>query len=407
MKFFRIIQNFSLPLISGFLLCFMAVTVLHAAQGGSGNGGGKGNGGDGPDNGVIYGDAVYLLRDPDSGVPELINGCIRPLWGPDGAILAINADIATADYTPEATPESIIAKYSEGYSDCEPQDLDSVNTADEQVVLADDDADDELEACDVISRCLEYVTEADLGRLSILKSPERVLDRQLQEAIAKLESGGEIKLDASGRPVVGGVTFDSPLLNLALFREFHLWGAIVKKPLTDNEEVVFDPAQIAPEHNFILAAAFGLAAGDDKEDPGIDSEITVRTEAILDLGGLIYALGDDAVLPDSYPFTYEGRTNYFVNYSLFSYSRKSTFPGNVCYDYYVSDEVKWYRESGPIMEIVFGDANDVTADELTGFALAANDARRVLVFAHDNDIVFIDSVFEETELTQDNCPPLN
>jgi hypothetical protein len=234
-----------------------------------------------------------------------------------------------------------------------------------------------------------------------------VLDRQLQEAIAKLESGGEIKLDASGRPVVGGVTFDSPLLNLALFREFHLWGAIVKNPLKINEELVFDPQQIAPEHNFILAAAFGLGAGDDKEDPGIDREIAVRTEAIIDLGGLIQGLGDEAVLPESYEFKYEGRTSYFVNYSDFSYSRESTFPGNVCYDYYVEDDLKWYRESGSIMEIVFGDPLDVTADELTGFALAANDARRVLVFAHDNQIVFIDSVFETTEITPDNCPPLN
>jgi hypothetical protein len=59
------------------------------------------------------------------------------------------------------------------------------------------------------------------------------------------------------------------------------------------------------------------------------------------------------------------------------------------------------------MEIVFGDPEDVTADQLTGFALAANDARRVLVFAHDNQIVLIDSVFESTELTEQNCPPLN
>jgi hypothetical protein len=402
MKIFKIPWSFSLSLISGLLLCLMAVPTLLAAQGGNGNGGGGGNQGDGPDNGVIYGDAVYLLRDPDTGVPVTINGCIRPLWGPDGGVLAVNADFATDDYKPEVAPENI-----EGWSSCEPAVLASEEALIKQVILADDDADDELEACDVIANCMDYVTEADLGRLSILKSPDRVLDRQLEEAITKLESGGEIKLDASGRPVVGGVTFDSPLLNLALFREFHLWGAIVKNPLTDNEEVVYEPAQYKHPHDFILAAAFGLGAGDDKEDPGIDLEIAVRTAAIIDLGGLIHELGDEAVLPESYEFTYEGRTSYFANYSGFSYSRKSTFPGNVCYDFYVEADSKWYRESGSIMEIVFGDPEDVTADQLTGFALAANDARRVLVFAHDNQIVLIDSVFESTELTEQNCPPLN
>lgn len=394
--------NFSfLILMLGLLLCFGVIPATYAAQGGNGNGGGNGNSGDGPDKGDLYGDAVYLLRNPDTGVPELINGCIRPLSGPGGAVLAVNADYPSDGYQPEDDPQSI-----EGWYACDPQVLEFDKTSQKTAVAADDDADDELEACDVITRCLDYVMEADLGRLSILKSPDRVLDSQLEEAIDKLENGN-VTLDASGRPVAGGESFDSPLLNLALFREFHLWGAIYKDPLSDGDPgLVYDPGE-----DFILAAAFGLGAGDDKEDPGIDLEIAVRTAGIIDLGGQIHDLfaTGDAVLPDSHEFTYEGKTRYFVNYSDFTYSRASTFPGNVCYDYFDVDQGKYVRAYGPIIDAVFGGDSVLypEAVQLTGFALAANDARRVLVFAHDNLIQFIDSVFETTPVTLDNCPELN
>lgn len=391
-------------LLLGLMLGIVAGSTAFAAQGGNGGGGGGGgNGGTGPDKGDLYGDAVYLLRNVDTGVPEIINGCIRPIMGRDGLVLAINADQATADYVPETAPESI-----EGWYNCEqdPQDLEAADSNVKTVIMADDDGDDELEACDVISRCLDYVEEADMGRLSILKAPERVLDRQLEEAISKFESGGEVSLDASGRPVVGEETFDSPLLNLALYREFHFWGAIVKNPLEDDEELVYDPGQ-----DFILAAAFGLGAGDDKEDPGIDHEIAVRSAAIIGLGEQIHelALADSAVLPDSHKFEYEGTTSYYVNYEGFSYSRADTFPGNICYDFFDEELGDYVRTSRPIIEAVFaGDPVPYpVAEQLTGFAQAANDARRVLVFVHDNLVKYVDSVFEVNEITEEMCPPLN
>jgi hypothetical protein len=389
-----------LALVAGLMLGAATVPPVFAAQGGNGNGGGgNGNSGSGPDKGDLYGDAVYLFRNPDTGVPILINGCIRPLSAPDGSVLALNADYPDGDYEPEEDPANI-----ENWFDCEPADVEVAKAARPSVILADEDPDAELEACDVISRCVEYVTEADMGRLSMLKSPESVLDQQLDEAIAKFESGGEVTLDASGRPVVGGVTFDSPLLNLVMYRELHLWGAIVKDPLGKNEEIVYEP------DNFVLAAAFGLGGGDDKEDPGIDNEIAVRSAAIIGLGELIHelSLNGDAVMPDSHEFKYEGKTSYYVNYSGFSYSRADTFPGNICYDFYDEGEGKYVRAFGSIIDKVFADDVDKepVADQLTGFSLAANDARRVLVFVHDNLVQAVDSVFENV-VTEVDCPPLN
>lgn len=390
----------SLALAAGILIGIGVIPAAFAAQGGNGDGGG--NGGSGPEKGDLYGDAVYLLRNADTGVPEVINGCIRPLAAPDGGVLALNADYATNDYTPQTDSSTI-----DGWWDCEANEIEAASKSSSVELAAEDEDDDELEACDPISNCADYVTEADLGRLSILKSPERVLDRQLEEAITKLNSG-EVSLDASGRPVVGGVTFDSPLLNLALYREFHLWGAIVEDPLGNNEEVIYEP------NDFILAAAFGFGGGDDKEDPGIDNEIAVRTAAIINLGGLIHELfqNGDAVLPDSYEFNYEGKTSYFVNYTGFTYSRSDTFPGNICFDHMVVDgegNQSYERVSGPIIDIVFEGDPDMNpvALALPGFSLAANDARRVLVFVHDNQVQFVDAVFEETEITLDNCPVLN
>ena len=94
-----------------------------------------------------------------------------------------------------------------------------------------------------------------------------------------------------------------------------------------------------------------------------------------------------------------------MNYSGFTYSRDVTFPGNICYDTY--DGEKYERKFSSIIDAVFqGDADKYpVANDLTGFSLAANDARRVLVFVHDNLVQAVDSVFENV-VTEADCPPL-
>lgn len=364
----------------------------------SDNDNGGGNGGGKPQKGDLYGDTVYLLRDAD-GLPILINGCIRPL-GADARIIALNVDegsvpdnVLEDDYDAVcADPELTATTRSRGLVD----------------PLAEAEADDELEPCDPIEQCIDNVQEVELGRLSMLKSPEDVMDRQLEEVIKSFDSGGQITFDASGRPVVGGSAFDSPLTNLAMYREFKLFGAINEYDDGEFVRTVFDPQDYhVPPYDaepFMMAAAFGLGAGDDKEGAGVDSEVVIRVNAIL-------GIADNTVVLDSLDFHYQGRTLLYVDYGEFEYVRESTFPGNICYDVYTG--TKYIRTSMSIVEAVFGydpQSQDILPwavyDNLGGFAQAADDARKVLVFVHDHNVIWVDPVFTVSPITEANCPPL-
>jgi len=65
------------------------------------------------------------------------------------------------------------------------------------------------------------VQAVEFGRLNIARSPEKVLDHALTEALSKLDGGvigDTITLDSAGRLVTSdGSTIDSPLENLALY----------------------------------------------------------------------------------------------------------------------------------------------------------------------------------------------
>jgi len=383
------------------LLSFILASSAYAAQGGNGNGG---NGG--PSNGDLYGDAVYLYRDVN-GVPIVLNDCIRPL-GADGRILALNADY-DADIGDVISPEAIDDSHYDAVCDDSVLALRSSATrkitGQKIVPLADDGDDDELEACDPIKNCTDWMVEVDLGRLSLLKSPDRVLDRQQAEAVKNLTSGGPITLDEGGRFVVGGSTFDSPLINLALYREYHLWGEL-RDPETGV--VIFNPDVWAADngyefYDFLTAAAFAIGAGDDKEGAGVDSEVATRAAGIL-------ALAEGTLVMDTWPFHYQGNNLEFLNYSTFTYLRSDIYTGNICFDYFDEDEGDYVRDSMSVIEAVFGLGdldNGVIFENLEGFARAANDARLVMLFTHDNLVQFVDGVFQTTEITEDNCPPLN
>jgi hypothetical protein len=254
--------------------------------------------------------------------------------------------------------------------------------------------DGELGACDVITLCADNTQEVDMGRLSVLRAPERVMDKSRDEIIKVLDkSMHDPVLDHSGRLVVDGSTFDSPLINLALYREFHLYWQL--QDGSDPPIALFTPGSGAgifggdfgPVYDPYLAMAFGLAAGSDKEGWGIDVDVVSHANAIL------YLPGNES---DNFPATHskqiEGKWQYFINYSEFEYTRSEVFPGCIWFD----DVANWLPDQhDTIMHAVFGD-EDVTASNIEGFALAADDARRVLVHVHDlGDLAVhgVDAVF--------------
>ncbi|MCW3149498.1 hypothetical protein N8H22_12915 [Stutzerimonas stutzeri] len=83
--------------------------------------------------------------------------------------------------------------------------------------------------------------EVELGRLSVGRSPSKVLDHALDEALSKLTADGAvIAIDSSGRLTVDGTTIDSPLENLALYDKYMVSGTIPGVTLPAG----FDPAAL-------------------------------------------------------------------------------------------------------------------------------------------------------------------
>ena len=85
--------------------------------------------------------------------------------------------------------------------------------------------------------------EVDFGRTSVVRSPASVLEQQLEDVVVRLATADCITLDAAGRLVTSTVTtegvvtsaaIDSPLQNLAIYRQLMLTGYLgtATAPLT-------------------------------------------------------------------------------------------------------------------------------------------------------------------------------
>lgn len=380
---------------------------------GSNNGAGGGAGSQ-PDKGDLYGDMVYVLRDAD-GVPVLYTGedsegkafsCLQPLaigrfwhenawveWtAEDGQVLPL-----VAEYPDPAGLDETTELYSFCVSD------DTVDTTlrlrtrvHDRIHLmnplgvtygkaaAASDEDSEPDACDVIPLCASNVREVELGRLSVVRSPDKVLDRQRDEAVRELlRSYPAVALDHGGRLVLEGATFDSPLINLALMREFLKRGMLGEAIWAPPETNLGFPDFYTPE----LAAAFGLGAGDDKLGSGLDAEVVIRTFHTLAIPALTEYL---ALVDTSSIYDPGGLLREYIDLSHFTYDREAVFPGAMCWDQL--DGV-YTRQAATIINAVFN-GQGYTGTGLAAFAQAAEDARTVMVYVHDGLIYYIDPVFQ-------------
>jgi len=383
---------------------------------GAGQGGDKGNGGPLPNKGDLYGDMVYLLRDAD-GVP-ILDGedCIRPLavGGPwtaeDGEVLPLYWEFgyqpqvedlseAMADFCYD---EPLTAAFTYRLMTRERSQLKLHKYAAPAPLVEDEET--EPEACDVVAVCADDMTEVDLGRLSVLRSPYKVLDRQRDEAIRTIQKATMVWLDEGGRLVADGATFDSPLINLALMREFLSWGELFVKDKDLGDVTIWGPwGTLDPLYTPELAAAFGLGAGDDKLGAGVDPEVAVRSYLITG----IPALTDYLDTIDLDPALYNPDQYLDMETNGFSYDRADVFTGGLCWDTF--NGVSYTRHFDTIMGEIFSD-EPFSGTGLAAFAQAAEDARQVIIFTHDNLVYYVDSVFGSNfdGLGNDGtyCPPL-
>ena len=221
------------------------------------NGGGGGDGGGAaPD----FGDLIILYRD-DNGVP--IPSPEDQVEDPDGVLvdgglcwqpIAFNVDDELL------CPEECV--------------VDSVPTGTAVV-------DVNQYSCGVADGCSGCTQETDFGRINLARSPDEVFESQLTDVVISLSIADCTTLDPAGRLVASVVdditldnlakTIDSPLQNLAIYRELMLTGFIGAAPGIP-----------LPDPNFYNTAARGLGAASDKSG-GVNVDLVAYLNQIMGL----------------------------------------------------------------------------------------------------------------------------
>ena len=195
------------PVLTRLLVAVVATTFLFlagvssssfAAKGGDPGKPGDGGGGAAPD----FGDLIKLYRN-DSGVPYLTaESCQQPL---------------PSDTCPA---ECVLVPGVDG----------GVPVADGEMVLPVNS-----DTCAVTSECATCTEEVDFGRVNVARASDAVFDAQLADVVINLATADCRTLDPAGRLVATRVdddlsvlwsTIDSPLQNLAVYRQLILTGTI-------------------------------------------------------------------------------------------------------------------------------------------------------------------------------------
>lgn len=287
--------------------------VWAGVKGGKSGGGGKPVGA-GSKKGDLFGDMVVLLRDAN-GEPILVDGLVQVIayvYDASGYLVPLR----------DADGNLVVIPYTE--------------TGDlaTQVTIGTTTYD-------------VFGAEVDLGRLSVARSPSKVLNHALDEALAKLVSG-TVTVDATGRLLVDGVTIDSPLENLALYDQYMSTGTLPGVTLPDG----FDPAAL-------------LAAAADKTGT-ILVDTVVYTNSILGINS--------------------GTTYY--DFSSVDYDRESTW-GDVSVTVLVQQGDVYVPTTVNIYETLFNSTNWTDPTAVGGaddFATAADDYLSVIEFVHENAV---------------------
>jgi len=336
----------------------------------------NGGGGGAPD----FGDLIILLRDTD-GVP--IPSDVVPVTDPETG--------ATVDGGQCWQP---IAFNVDDEAAC-PADCQVTTTTPATV-------DVDQFNCGVATGCSGCTQEVDFGRINEARSPESVFDSQLEDVVVNLATADCRTIDPAGRLVATRVdadlsvlvsTIDSPLQNLAIYRQLMLTGTI-GAPLPEGAGT-------------LDTAARGLGAASDKA-----GEVNVDLVAYLNF---IMGLSDpltSTILPkrcESYREEVQGVIQLvekcFLIYGEYGYDRTTNFgalpspayipappdgPLDGTFEYLslipASDPPTFEILYDLITTAVFADDAGDTDGNIGGFAQASDDTRAVISFMHENQV---------------------
>ena len=250
--------------------------------------------------------------------------------------------------------------------------------------------------CAVTATCATCTEEVDFGRINEARSPDEVFASQLEDVVINLATADCRTLDPAGRLVASRVvddvvstsTIDSPLQNLAIYRQLILTGTL-GAPLPDGVST-------------LDTAARGLGVASDKS-----GEVNVDMVAYLNqIMGLTELTTSTILDPKICIDVKEEVTGVvqlvqkcFLDYAAYGYNRTMNFgalplpayipegaPEEGWFEYLaqvpLSDPPVFEIMYGPILDAVFG-VDIVTGSNIGGFALASDDTRAVIDFMHN------------------------
>jgi hypothetical protein len=368
---------------------------------GAGNGGGGGGSGSGDDvaETTDYGDLIILYRDVD-GVP--IPSPVVPVEDPETGLL-VDGGLCWQPIAFNVDDELLCPE--------------------ECVLLITDPPTVDVNQynCGVATGCANCTREVDFGRINEARTPASVFEAQLEDVVIKLANADCTTLDPAGRMVASTVyngvtlssTIDSPLQNLAIYRQLMLTGFIGAAPGLE-----------LPDDNIYNTAARGLGVASDKGGE-VNVDMVAYLNSLMGLDNVPTIL--DPKLCETYREEVQGVIQLvekcYLDYAAYGYDRTTNFgalpapayipgtpetPIDGWFEYlavYDPGAPSFQILQGPILPPVFGDDPGFTFGNIGGFAQAADDTRAVINFMHDWPMpdadVYGTPVFCEADLDAD------
>jgi len=326
---------------------------------------------------VDYGDLIILLRDED-GVPILTpDGVEGPNTGLCQQPLAFNVSDEPESLCPTSCQEGGIVNVDQS-------------------------------TCAIETGCAGCVKEIEFGRINEARSPASVFEAQLEDAIVTLATADCLTLDPAGRMVASTVddvtgetltkTIDSPLQNLAIYRELVMNGGL--------------GVSLPQQASVLDTAARSLGAASDKSG-GVNRDMVAYLNRVMGLSEMPTILDPKTCIDirQEVQGVVQLVEECFLNYGDYLYNRGDNFqalpappyipevlPLEGYFEYlalaapYDEENPLFEIVDGLIVEAVFPDPEEIesylsySGSNIEAFAQAADDARAVIDFMHSNPI---------------------
>ena len=261
------------------------------------------------------------------------------------------------------------------------------------------------DTCGIVAGYESCTREVDFGRVNEARSPETVFETQLEDVIVNLATADCITLDPAGRLVTSRVddglvatsAIDSPLQNLAIYRQLILTGFLGSDPGISLPSDTLDTA----------ARAFGVAS-DKTGEVNVDMLAYINQIMGLSDPGTTTILDPKICIDvrEEVMGVVQQVQKCFLDYAAYGYDRALNFgalpapayipelePEDGWFEYLdlwaeadEGDPDLFYINQGPIMDAVFGIEPGFMDGNIGGFAQAADDTRAVIEFMHNNPI---------------------